>query len=414
MSRKLQLGRYDYAGYSAFAAYALCSLAIPLSIVAMGESLHFPLDKGGMGAAGMLHFVRSAFMVAALLLCGFFSGRFGKRRTVGFAMILIGGGLLFCAMAPSYTFLFPCLLFAGFGEGVCEGVATPFVQDLHIDEPERYVSIAHSMWSVGIALCVVLTSALLGAGVSWRWVLAGCGIAGLLSSLMFLWKENPARKYPDSPVATNPGAIWKYSVAIFRTPRFWVYCLGMFMGAGVEFSVTFWAAAYLELTFRTSAWLAALGTGAIAAGMFLGRLFFGYYAKKEYLKHLLLTCGLGALPLTLLLICIPANIFASQTLLFAVLLGLFFLCGICIAPYWPILQVYGVNNLPELDSTMLYIYFSAVGIPGCGFFTWAFGFLGDHFGLRGAFLLIPCLLLLFSLVIFLEGWIFPRKKVLGR
>ena len=89
-----------------------------------------------------------------------------------------GSGILLCSLAPAYWFVLPFLLVAGFGEGICEGIATPFVQDLHRDEPERYGSIAHSFWSVGIGAAVVLAGGLLSLGVSWRVVL---GIAGLLA-----------------------------------------------------------------------------------------------------------------------------------------------------------------------------------------------------------------------------------------
>ena len=182
------------------------------------------------------------------------------------------------------------------------------------------------------------------------------------------------------------------------------------MGAGAEFCLTFWAAAYLRLNFDASAWIAGLGTGAIAGGMFLGRMGFGYFAQKKYLKHLLLCAALGTIPVTLLIGHLTPEMFDSPRLLFAVLLGLLFLSGIGIAPYWPTLQVYGVDQLPELDSTMLYIYFSAVGVPGCGFFTWLMGLLGDHFGLQKAFLLIPGSLVIFAGIIVLEGWIFPRRR----
>ena len=45
---KLKLGYYDYAGYCTFIVYALCSLSVPLVIVAMAQDLQFPLDKGGI------------------------------------------------------------------------------------------------------------------------------------------------------------------------------------------------------------------------------------------------------------------------------------------------------------------------------------------------------------------------------
>ena len=50
----------------------------------------------------------------------------------------------------------------------------------------------------------------------------------------------------------------------------------------------------------------------------------------------------------------------------------------------------------------MFILLPCIGIPGCGFFTWLMGFLGDYIGLHGSFLLVPgCYLLLWTLI-FLE------------
>ena len=199
MREKLHFGRYDYACCSAFAAYSLCSMAIPLVIVEMGKALDFPLDAGGMAAGGGLHLLRSIAMVGALLFCGVIAGRFGKRLTMGSAMLLMGLGIGICAWVPGYFWLLPFLVLAGIGEGICEGLATPFVQDLHTDAPERYVNMSHGMWSVGIALCVVLSAVLLTSGAGWRWMMILCGLAALGSAMLFLWRENPAKRYPENP-----------------------------------------------------------------------------------------------------------------------------------------------------------------------------------------------------------------------
>lgn len=409
----LNLGRYDFAGYSAFIAYSICSLSIPIVLVAMGKDLNFPLDQGGMSSGGVLHLVRSIAMVISLMICGFVAGRFGKRQTMGFCMLMTGLGIVLCSFAPSYWLLFPFLLAAGLGEGFCEGIATPFVQDLHQDAPEKYVNIAHSFWSVGIGICVLGGGWLLSAGVSWRYILAVAGFMAILSALTFLWKENPRRKYPENPTVSSASDVWRSSAAIARSPRFWVYCLGMFIGAGAEFCLTFWAAAFLQLSFNASAWVAGLGTAAIALGMFIGRNYFGWIATDRNLKMILLLSSLCTIPCTLALALIRPEFFPSQNLMFAALLGLLFLCGIGVAPYWPTLQVHGVKQLPELDATMLYVYFSAVGVPGCGFFTWLVGVLGDRFGLKGAFYLIPVTLFFYALLIFLDGWVFPPKSRLS-
>ena len=154
--KKLYFGRYDYASFAAFTMYSVCSLAIPLMIVSMGKDLHFPLDKGGMGYGGLLHIVRSFFMLLALLVCGFVAAKMGKRILSGSSLLLFGLGMLGCAFTTQYWMLMPCLILAGIGEGTCEGILTPVVQDLHPEEPERYVNISHAFWSVGIFLAVLL------------------------------------------------------------------------------------------------------------------------------------------------------------------------------------------------------------------------------------------------------------------
>lgn len=410
MTRKtLQFGRYDYAAFTGSICFALCSLSIPLMIVEIGDALAFPLDRGGMAAGGFLHLFRSVAMVAALLLCGNIAGRIGKRRSMGGSLLCMGAGTLLCAFAPQYWMLIPWLLIAGFGEGICEGIATPFVQDLHPDAPERYVNIAHSFWSIGIAVVVVVVGGLWTLGAGWRAILAGIGIVTLLASALFLWRENPRRKYPEAAGGAGFREIAHHALEIARVPRFWLCSLAMFFGAGAEFGLTFWSAAYVQLNFQTGAWVAGLGTGAVAFGMFLGRSGFGFFARPDYIRYVLLGSALCTIPVTLLLALLKPGIL-PPALGFPTLFLLLILAGTGVATFWPSVQVYGVKTMPELDSTMLYICFSALGIPGCGIFTLLMGVIGDRYGLRGGILVIPVCLALFAAVIFLECWVFAKRR----
>ncbi len=410
MTRKaLQFGRYDYAAFTGSICFALCSLSIPLMIVEIGDALAFPLDRGGMAAGGLLHLFRSVAMVAALLLCGNIAGRIGKRRSMGGSLLCMGAGTLLCAFAPQYWMLIPWLLIAGFGEGICEGIATPFVQDLHPDAPERYVNIAHSFWSIGIAVVVVVVGGLWTLGAGWRAILAGIGIVTLLASALFLWRENPRRKYPEAAGGAGFREIAHHALEIARVPRFWLCSLAMFFGAGAEFGLTFWSAAYVQLNFQTGAWVAGLGTGAVAFGMFLGRSGFGFFARPDYIRYVLLGSALCTIPVTLLLALLKPGIL-PPALGFPTLFLLLILAGTGVATFWPSVQVYGVTTMPELDSTMLYICFSALGIPGCGIFTLLMGVIGDRYGLRGGMLVIPVCLALFAAVIFLECWVFAKRR----
>ena len=385
---RLRFGRYDYAAFLFFAAYAASSLAIPVVLVDMAEDLRFPLQEGGMAAGGAFQVVRSLAMCASMVFAGFAAARWGNRRTLGAAIGTMGLGILLCALAPSYLLVLPVLLVAGLGEGIVEGLGTPFVQDMHRDDPGRYVNFTHGFWSLGTFAFALLAGAALVWNVGWRTILAAVGIVALLPVVLLLL---PSRTpYPERAQADPPSRTWRRLVELLRTRRFWLFFAAMFFAGGGEYCLTFWSTSFVRLHFRASAFAGALGTAAFSAGMFLGRTGFGNYVAQRHLKRLVVTVGLlGAAVATLV---IPFSIHcdalppgAVKPLLFLLL----FLCGVGSAPFWPSIQSLCVDRLPRLDSTLAFIVLSCAGVPGCGVFTWLMGFAGDRFGLARSFALVP-------------------------
>ncbi len=383
-------GRYDYAAFLAFVAYAAGSVVVPVSLVSLARELGFGLEAGGMAAGGALHLGRTLAMVVSLLLCGFWAGRWGKRRTFGVAVLGMGMGMGLCALAPTYGFVFLALLLAGVGEGVIEGLITPFVQDLHTEEPGRYVNVSHAFWSVGVFATVLLTGALLSQHVSWRVSTGGVAALALLPALLLLGPERPHHAYPEHPRRLDRATIARQIIAIARLPRFWRFFAAMFVAGGGEFCLTFWSASYLQLHFGTSAWIGGVGTAGFAGGMVLGRTVGGYWVKQSQLKPFVVVSALAGAALTLGL---PV---APSLWLFLLLL---FLSGIATAPFWPSVQSYAGDRLPQVDTTMLMILLACAGVPGCGFFTWLMGCLGNQSGGLGqAFYLVPACYLLLALL----------------
>ena len=385
---RLRFGRYDYAAFLTFAAYAASSLAIPVVLVDMAEDLRFPLQEGGMAAGGAFQVVRSLAMCASMVFAGFAAARWGNRRTLGFAIGTMGLGILLCALAPSYLLVLPVLLIAGLGEGVVEGLGTPFVQDMHRDDPGRYVNFSHGFWSLGTFAFALLAGAALVWNVGWRAILAAVGLVALLPVvLLFLPSRTP---YPERAQVDPPSRTWRRLVELLRTRRFWLFFAAMFFAGGGEYCLTFWSTSFVRLHFRASAFAGALGTAAFSAGMFLGRTGFGNYVAQRHLKRLVVAVGLfGASVATLV---IPFSLHcdtlppgAVKPLLFLLL----FLCGVGSAPFWPSIQSLCVDRLPQLDSTLAFIVLSCAGVPGCGFFTWLMGLAGDRFGLARSFALVP-------------------------
>jgi fucose permease len=401
VSRKMNFGRYDFAAFFSFFSYASGTVVLPIALVGLANDLGFDLEEGGMSEGGMLHFVRTVFVVISMLFCGVAAGRWGKRRSMGIAVLLMGAGGLLCAGSTSFVILLIALMVAGLGEGVMEGLTTPFVRDLHPAEPARYINMAHSFWPIGILSTVLVSGGLLAWGVSWRLIMAGIALFALVAAGMLLWRESEKHKYPEHPEPIHWKTIWVQSQEIFRIPRFWIFFLAMFAAGGGEFSLTYWSASYIQLNFGGTAWAGGIGTACFAGGMMLARMGWSFLLKQQQFQFLLFWSALAAVLIAMFL---PG---LSSLWIFS---GLLFLAGIAAAPLWPTLQSHCADRLPEVDSTMLFILLSCAGIPGSGFCIWLMGFLGNQTGdLSKAFYLVP---VCFCVVVLLVGydWFRPNFR----
>lgn len=392
---KMNFGRYDYAAFQSFFSYASGTVVLPVALVALSRDLGFDLEGGGMTEGGLLHFVRTFFVMASMLFSGVVAGRWGKRRSMGFAVILMGIGGLFCSWAPSYSILLLALMIAGLGEGVLEGLATPFVRDLHPKEPARYINMTHAFWPIGVMTTVLVSGGLLALGVSWRYILAGIALLAFAAAGMLLWPQSKAHPYPEHPDSIPWKTVREQTLVIFRIPRFWLFFSAMFLAGGGEFCLTYWCASYIQLSFNATAWAGGIGTACFAGGMVLGRVGWGFLLKQHQFKILIFWSALTA---GFIAFSFPA--LSNLWIFFALL----FLVGIATAPLWPSIQSHCADRLPKADTTMLFILLSCAGIPGCGFFIWLMGVIGNRTGdLSTAFYLVPLCFIALAVLIGFDG-----------
>ncbi len=380
--RKMHFGRYDLAAFASFFAYSSGVVVIPVALVALANELGFSLEAGGMAAGGGLHFGRTSAMVVSMLACGFIAGRCGKRRTLGVSLMLLSMGLVLCAVAPAYGFLFVALLLCGLGEGVVEGLATPFVEGLHKEEPGRYINFTHAFWSVGVMTTVLMAGFLLARGINWRILVGAAGLLALVPAYLLLVRPHKGRAYPEIPEILHVRFVAAQAAVICRRPRFWIYFAAMFVAAGGELVLTYWTASFIQIHLHATAWAGGVGIACFAGGMVLGRTFWGYVLHQHHLRPLVIGSAVMG---TIVTLCIP------QVDRLVLLFPLLFLAGLATAPFWPSVQSHAAARLSGTDSTMVFILLSCAGIPGSGFFTWLTGFIANHTagGLRQAFYLVP-------------------------
>jgi len=80
---------------------------------------------------------------------------------------------------------------------------------------------------------------------------------------------------------------------------------------------------------------------------------------------------------------------------------LLFIAGLSVACFWPSIQSYAADRI-DSDHTALFILLSLAGIPGFGAVPWIMGMVGDRYGLRAGFFILPFLFLLLLILLLIE------------
>ena len=405
---KLEFHRYDYAAFITFFAYASSSVIVPVALIQIASSLGFPLAEGGMGAGGALQLSRTISMTTLMVVSGFISAKLGLRKSLGLAAFVMGFGCLSVSLSNSYWLMFAALLCAGCGEGYIEAMATPFVQKLHKENTGQYMNFAHSFWSIGVTGTTIGAGFMLMCGVPWRPVVFCACLLAVVAGLFLLWPEKKGREFPEEHEAVSFATVVKQTKDIWATPKFWLFFLLMFIAGGAEFCMTFWIASFMQLTMKTGAFLGGLATAVFSLGMVTGRMGWGVYVPQKRLgQSLIVACAIGML-LSCSIPFLQPDMAIGRIGTLILMFVLDYLIGITIAPLWPTIQTYSVDRLPKhLDETMVFVWLSCAGVPGCGIFSWLMGVLGDVFrSLSMPFFLLPACQLLLTLVLLAE----TRKK----
>ncbi|MBT3274637.1 MAG: MFS transporter, partial [Spirochaetales bacterium] len=278
----------DYAASVAFIAYSSSVAITPICLIKLMEELSFSMAGGGGIEA-----VRTVLVVVVLLLSGFAAARWGKSRILIVGSLLLAVGMGAYALAPAYIVVLSAMVFVGLGGGIVEGLVNPLVQDTHPEDSGKYLNIVNAFWSIGVLSSVLISGMLLTRGVSWRYLMAGSSVLGLLSALLlYAFREKKPAATSQNEAAntrqTGTAETWRLTKEILKTKRFRAFAAAMFTGAGAEATFTFWSASYLQIHFQTLPRAGGFGTAFFAAGMIAGRMLSGHYVKQENLRTLIL------------------------------------------------------------------------------------------------------------------------------
>jgi len=328
------------------------------------------------GILGTMLFGTAIGALVAMPLTGWLATRYNSGK------LMIGCGILFCLMVPlipfssnvwmGRTFFLLTGFFSGAMDITMNGQAV-FVERAY---GRTIMSSFHAAFSVGMALGA-------GSGALFAryhyavgphlWVMALGSIALLAALSPTVLRNQPASAAP----AAGKGRVRKIPLLI------WLIAIIGFCGMTGEGSMVDWSALYLHSVVGQSKALSALGVGAFATAMTIGRLFGDRLIETTGKQTMLFGSCIAAIAglTTALLFVSPWTAFAG-----------FFLVGLGLSNIVPIAYS-AAGNLPGLDPAAGIAIAGAIGYSGFFVSPPAIGYLADGFGLRIGLCFVLALLL---------------------
>jgi MFS family permease len=227
--------------------------------------VHIPNIERATGIShstlGLLLLVLGGAAFTGMQVAGPLVDRFGQRRLMPAAGVLLGLALLGPGLAPNWWTLGLSLLVFGFGNGSLDVAMNSHAVVVERGYPRPIMAAFHAMWSIGGAFAALIGAAALHARVPTAVSLSVCGVLCVIVSLFcsrFLIEDEPEHEVETEQVAPPAKLVWMLGGLAF----------GLMLAEGVAND---WAALQFRDILGTSTSTAAYAYGSFAVAMTVGR-----------------------------------------------------------------------------------------------------------------------------------------------
>ena len=363
-----------------FVCSCLCLVTFGIVLTTLGSVLPSVMERFGIdkASAGALFLLMTFGILTGALIFGPVVDRHGYQGILVGATALIVAGLEGVAFAPSLTWLRVAVFLIGFGGGVINGGANTLVSDISGEERGPRLNLLGVFFGVG-AMGVPFMLALLTGRFSHAALFAGVGALVLVPLAVIAMTSFPPPKQAQGfPIAA--------AGRLLRDPLLLLMGMMLFLQSGMEITVGGWTSTFVKEELAVPERSALILLSLYWAGMTLARLVIGTVLGGVSPFRVLYSCLTIALAGAAILLTTRSVSIAA--------LGVFLL-GVGFAAMFPTVLGFIGARYAALSGTAFSAAI-AMALTGGMLLSYTAGILGEDYGMRSSFLIVPTALVILA------------------
>jgi fucose permease len=312
---------------------------------------------------GIYYFVSAAAYATGSFSGGMLTERFGRRRVLTIATVLIGLGTATLGFVPVWAVVLVAAVPAGFGSGAIDGGVNGLVLDLYPTARGRALNTLHLFFGIGALSSPLVVGRLVESGVPWQAVVVGTAVATIPFAVLWAIVSLPHGRHRATTIAGEP----KVGRLAFRWPLI-VLELAIACYVASEIGVSNWLIRFLEdVPLTTATTSLSLFWGGLAVGRLVSARYSDRFDHLRYATFSALAAGLA----TIAAVLVPST--GASIALFAVV-------GFASGPVFPLIIAIGGERHPGRSAAVSGFLTSAAVIGGL-IYPPVMGFLSVNVGL---------------------------------
>lgn len=275
--------------------------------------------------------------IIGTVLAGIGSDLLGRRRLVWLAAFLLALTSAGAAGATYWLLFVASFVLISVAQGALSTGINAMIADAGRNARARALNMLHGVYGVGAAISPLIIGGLIGAGLSWRWVLAGVGVIWLVYSLVVQWGYRTESGQKIEAKSRD------WNAQMLRARPFLALFLVAFVYNGVAVSLLSWIAVFTQRSAGLSAVASVSLVSLFYVALTMGRFVCAAIAERVGYARLLLLLACG---ITLMY---PLVVLGNHPLLVGA--GVF-LTGLSLSGLYPIALAEGARRYPDQTGTV--------------------------------------------------------------